>query len=108
MSLYETSKGFNRQGLSAIRRMVDLGDLTDAIIAPLTTVAGLRAVGHTVAFETSLRSYEQYQHWVDHLEAIGVLTDAAVAAANTADGLIALMTAGDSTLSGTGNMSWVA
>lgn len=108
MPIFETQKGFNRQGLGAIDRMFALGNLTDAIINPLTTVVGLRTIAHTAAFETSLRGLEQYRNAIDRLQAIGVLTDALVASADTVAGLKALMTAEDSTITATGNMSWVA
>lgn len=102
----ETVKGFNRQGLGYIDEMVVQGVLTDAIINPLTTVAGLRAVSFS-GYETSRRFYEQFQRHVDRLEAIGVITDARVAAADTVAGLVAYMTDEDSTISQTGAKSLV-
>lgn len=106
--IYETGgKGFNRQALGYIDEMVVQGVLTDAIISPLTTVAGLRAVAFA-GYETSRRFYEQFQAHVDRAEAIGVLTDARVAAANTVAGLEALFTDEDATISIIGNKSLVA
>jgi hypothetical protein len=107
MSIFETQKGFNRQALPYFTLMVDLGILTDAILAPLTTVAGLRAVAFT-GYETQRRFYEQWQKKVDRLEAIGVLTDTTVAASNDTATLLALMTANDASLSVGGNMSYAA
>lgn len=103
----EVTKGFNRQALAYIDEMVVQGVLTDAIINPLTTVAGLRAVAFS-GYETSRRWYEQYQKLIDYAEAIGVLTDARVAAANTVAGLATLFTDEDSTISLIGNKSFVA
>jgi hypothetical protein len=107
LPVYETQKGFNRHALAYIDEMVIQGVLTDAIINPLTTVAGLRAVSFS-GYETSRRFYEQYQKLIDYAESIGVLTDARVAAADTAAGLEVLFTQEDSTISITGNKSLVA
>lgn len=108
LPIYETQKGFNRQALHAVDVEFVLGNLTDAIINPLTTVAGLRAILHTNAYETNLRRLEQFRRWVDFAEAIGVLTDARVAAADTVDGLKTLFTDEDTTITATGNYSNVA
>lgn len=107
LPVYETQKGFNRQALRYFSLMVDLSILTDAILAPLTTVAGLRAVSFS-GYETQRHYYEQWQTWVDRAEAIGVLTDARVAASNTTTLLFALFTDEDSTISATGNSSFAA
>ena len=107
MAIYEVQKGFNRQSLAYLDEMYILSVLTDAIIAPLTTVAGLRAVSFA-SYETSRRFYEQWQAHVDRAEAIGIYTDATIAAADTVAGLVALHTAEDATISQTGNKSLVA
>lgn len=92
----ETSLPYAEQGLTWINKMIDMGVLTTAIIAPLTTVAGLRAVSAAALPETSLRFYEQYQRSIDRSQAAGILTDTNVAAADTVAGLQALFTTQDS------------
>jgi len=107
MPVAEVSLGLNRQCKHAIDVMVNEGVLTDAVILPLTTVAGLRAVSSASLPETALRFYEIFQKWVDKGQAIGVLTDAAVAAADTVAGLRALFTANDPTLAAVEQFSFV-
>jgi hypothetical protein len=97
LPIYETQKGFNAHALPYTVLMADFAILTDAIINPLTTVAGLRAVTFS-GYETSRRWYEQWQRHVDFLQAIGVLTDARVAAMDTVAGLELLMTQEDANL----------
>src|SRR5258708_6262166 len=94
---FETQLGFNRQAFGYSVLMGDILVLTDAIINPLTTVAGLRAVSFT-GYETQRRYYEQWQQHVDRLQAIGVITDALVASMNTVAAFLALMTANDASL----------
>lgn len=107
MPVPEVSLGFSRHCKHAIDEMVIQGVLTDAVILPLTTVAGLRAVSAAALPETSKRFYEIYQKLIDEGQAIGVLTDAAVAAANTVAGLRALFTAVDPTLAAVESFSFV-
>ena len=102
----ETDLGFNRHCANAIKEMVIQGVLTDAVIGPLTTVAGLRNVSAAAVPETSLRFYQIYQKLIDEGEAIGVLTDATVAAANTVDGLLELFTDQDPTIEGANGSNW--
>jgi hypothetical protein len=97
MALFEMQLGFNRQAFGYCVKMVDDGVLTDAILNPLTTVAGLKAVSFA-GYETNRRFYEQWQAHVDRLEAIGVLTDTIVGNTNTTADFLALMTANDASL----------
>lgn len=107
MAIFEVQKGFNRQALTYVNQMVADGVLTDGVIGPLTTVAGLRAVTYSY-YETNRRFYEQFQRRLDNAQACGILTDANVAAADTVAGLRALFTANDSTLAATDMYSTVA
>jgi len=86
MAIYEVQQGFLRHGLHAVNLQVALGTLTDAVVAALTTVAGLRAITFS-GYETSRRFYEMYQKRIDRLQAIGAITDAGVAAAGSVSGL---------------------
>jgi hypothetical protein len=104
MPVPEVSLGFNRQVKHWMNEGVVQGFLTDEVIAPLTTVAGLRAVTFTGP-EVDRRFYEMFQKAVDRGQAIGVLTDAAVAGANDVAGLLALFTANDPTLQATESFS---
>mgnify|MGYP001564355843 FL=1 len=97
-TIYEVVLPLAEQGLTWVNKMVDLGVLTNAIIAPLTTVAGLRAVSSAGVFETDLRLYEEYQRSIDRSEAVGILTNANVAAANTVAGLQLLFTTQDANI----------
>jgi len=107
MAIPETTYGFNRHALTYVNKMVDMGVLTNAIINPLTTVAGLRAVT-APPYETDLRFYEQYQKQIDYAQAIGTLTNANVAAADTVAGLRTLFTGNDASLVATDQYSMVA
>lgn len=106
MAIFETSLPLNRQALTWINIMVEMGVLTTAIIAGLTSVAGLRAVAVPV-FETQQRFYEAFQKAVDRAEAIGTLTNGGVAAAATVAGLEALFTTQDASLTATAHGSTV-
>lgn len=94
---FETSLPLNRQALTWINIMVEMGALTTAIIGGLTTVPGLRAITPPV-FETQRRFYEGFQKAVDRAQATGTLTNSRVAAAATVAGLEALFTAQDASL----------
>lgn len=88
--LAEVNQPLLRQGLHWINNQVTESNLTDAIVAGLTTVAGLRAITFS-GYEVQRRFYEIFQKWVDRLQAIGALTDAGVAAAGSVAGLRAFL-----------------
>lgn len=90
---------FAAQGLTAMNHAVNIG-LTTSIIGPLTTVAGLQAAILALGTDyEKLRKAQRVNIVIDHLKAVGILTNTNVAAANTVAGVRAIFTALDSSLS---------
>ena len=86
-------------GLTAVNHAVNVCGLTTAIIAPLTTVAGLQAA--ILALGTTSKKLVTAQRVnivIDHCKAVGILTNANVAAADTVAGLRAIFTTANSSL----------
>lgn len=117
-TVYEVDLGLVRQGLAWINTMVDLGALTDQVVADSDTVALLKSnlnesitdATRTVP-ETSARFVEETTRdggSIDRSVAIGVLSDAILAPLTTVTQLRALFTAQDETLEATDRYSQVA
>lgn len=101
MPIHDTDIGRNRHGLNSINHAADEG-LTNAIILPLTTVAGLKAaILALVVHNADSNILRQINLNIDVAVAAGILTDANVTAADTVAGLEAIFTALDSNLSAT-------
>ena len=108
MAIYEVQSGLLRQVLAWVNVQVNMGNITDAVVAALTTTAGLKAITFSSGFETQRRFYEMYQKAIDRGVAIGALTDAAVAAAGSVAGLRAVFTSLDANLTAAQRYSLVA
>lgn len=106
MALFEVVLPLNRQALTWVNIMVEMGAITDAIVGGLTTVAGLRAITAPV-FETQRRFYEAFQKAVDRAQAIGTLVNSGIAGAGNVAGLRALFVAQDSSLAAAAHGSMV-
>lgn len=96
----------SRHTLQMFNHAVDLG-LVNADILSLTTVAGLRtAIGNLVVHEAYTDLRRQIQKAIDTAEALGILTNAGVAAADTIAGIRALFTTFNSALVATDGKSF--
>jgi hypothetical protein len=103
---HETTLDASRHTLQMINHAIDLG-LSTATIGPLTTVAGLRsAIGSLSVHEAYLDLIRQIQKAVDTAEAMSILNNTNVAAADTIAGLRAIFTTFNSALTATDTRSF--
>jgi len=95
MPIHETDLGRNRHLLNSLNHAIDLG-LTDALLAPLTTEATLKAaVLALVVHETYSNLQRQINKNIDVGVAAGILTTTNITAGDTAALLEGIMVALD-------------
>lgn len=88
MPLHADQVQLDREIAAAHRSAGEVGLITDAGIAPLTTVAGLEALAAAAAVHADYEPVKpRYQRAIDVQEDLGTLTNTTVAAADTVEGL---------------------
>lgn len=98
---HETTLDAARHALQFFNHAVDRG-LANSDILSLTTVAGLKvAITAKVVHEVDVNMLRQANKAIDTAQAIGVLTDTNVAAADTVAGIRSLFTTFNSALTST-------